>query len=89
MNEPAVPLCSLAAWSAWLTVAGFIVATWASYFAGDDDLTQVLGYTACITSAVAATLSVRRFASRLATLLRLTTGDLTPPESPRVLRRID
>ena len=85
MNDPTISLSRIVTSSAWSITAGLIGGAWATYFVGDDGVTQLLGYTGCGMSAVAATLNVRCYAMRLSRLVRVTNG-LT--DSPRPLRSI-
>jgi hypothetical protein len=88
LYDPAVPLSRLCTTVAWTFTAALIAGAWLTYFADLDNLSHVLGFSACSMSAVSATLNVRCFASRLARLIRTTNG-LTPAEPSRILHRVD
>ena len=87
MNEPVVPISRLATVAAWTATALLIMNAWLAYALGASDLSDLLGFSGCAMSAVAATCSIRCFASKLSRLVRLATG-MPPLESPRSLHSV-
>lgn len=61
---------AVATWVAWGVVGALFVGLWVSLWVGYEPVAQACGFTACASSAVAATLHIRRFTCRTQTLMR-------------------
>lgn len=61
---------AVATWVAWGVVGVLIVGLWVSLWQGSEPVAQACGFTACASSAIAATLHIRRFTCRTQTLMR-------------------
>ena len=70
MNEPAVPVSRLVTVSAWTVTASCVIAAWVAFIISDEHLMQILGFSGCAMSAVAATCSIRCCANRIARMIR-------------------
>lgn len=64
----------------WGAVVGLIIAAWATLLTGRDELTPVLGYTACALSAVAAVAHIRGYFTRVLNVIRALNGSETGGE---------
>lgn len=80
MYERSIDLFELLTVVLWVLAGALLAAAWVSWVLGmGDQLSALFGFTACATSAVAATCNIRCFAARLARLVRLA-GQLPAPE---------
>lgn len=87
MNDPVVPWCRLAAGVSWSLTFALIAGAWATWAFDLGSLWLLLGLTGCAMSAVAATMSVRGYATRITRLIRLANG-LPPAQPSRLLRSV-
>lgn len=69
-----VSVASVITTALWVAVVGLIAAMWASVAVSNQGASQGFGFTACATTGVASTASIRRYAARVLALIRATHG---------------
>lgn len=86
MQERQITLGKLVTIGLWTGVVALIGAGWLAHLGANDTLAQMLGLTACATSAAAAACQVRCYVMRLARLVRATAGLRSEPEPLQSVR---
>lgn len=79
-----IPLCNLLTYALWSWVVLAIAVGWICSAAGQQHLAVMLGLTACASSAIAATATIRLFALRTQALIR-TMRDIEPAVVPALV----
>jgi hypothetical protein len=70
MQDAHVPISRVLTYAAWIFTTLLLGAAWLSYWSNEHRLGEMLGYTACVGSAVAAVLHIRCFVLRAMALMR-------------------
>lgn len=80
-GHDSIPLRSLITAALWALVFAFLAAGWICMLAGQPNVAVMLALTACASSAVSATWTIRTFAQRTQDLIRFA-NDIGPPPEP-------
>lgn len=83
-----IPLTIFVIYSLWGLVLAATVAGWICMLAGNHPVAQMLGFTACVSSTVAGTASIRYFILRTQRLIRAIHGFDAPPRATAELHTI-
>ena len=78
MRDGQVPTSKIITFVLWAWTGFVLIGAWAAWLAGRHELAAMVGFTACASSAVAATSQIRCYTLRVCGLLRIV-GSLDGP----------
>lgn len=86
MIETSITLSKLVVAVLWTCVGALMVAAWMAWGVGAVHLATLLGVTSCVTSAGAATATVRRYAIRICFMIRASNMGADVMDGPTPVR---